>query len=81
MINKTKIAFSVAIILSAASAALAGQDDRNDRGGFVMPGSMDGVNPAYHLGWFPHYAVPNGNAGNDYGYVASPNWKHRSSRK
>jgi hypothetical protein len=54
MFTRPKIAASVAIvlgILGTASAALAGQDDRNDRGGFVMPGSMDGVNPVLHPGY------------------------------
>jgi hypothetical protein len=52
MWTKTKVAFAAALILGAASAAMAGQDDRNDRGGFVIPGSMDGVNPVYHPGYF-----------------------------
>ena len=47
MLTKTKIAVAAALILGTASAALAG--------GSVMPGSMDGVNPAYHPRWFPEY--------------------------
>jgi hypothetical protein len=71
---KSKIATSVAIvlgILGTASAALAGQDDRNDRGGFVMPGTMDGVNPVYHPGYFPSASkVANtGNAGKASGHA------------
>ena len=50
MFNKTKIAFCVAVALAGAvSGALASnENDASDRGGFVTPGSMDGVNPAYH---------------------------------
>ncbi len=41
----------------------------NDRGGFRIPGSMDGVNPAFH----PSIAGKVGRAGQAYGYVAAPN--------
>jgi hypothetical protein len=66
MFTKTKIAASVAIvlgILGTASAALAGQDDRNDRGGFVVPGSMDGVNPVLHPRHFRSASKASSNAG------------------
>jgi hypothetical protein len=46
MLTKTKIVLVAALMLGTASAALAGS---------VMPGSMDGVNPAYHPRWFPEY--------------------------
>ena len=46
MLTKTKIVLAAALMLGTASAALAGS---------VMPGSMDGVNPAYHPRWFPEY--------------------------
>jgi hypothetical protein len=46
MLTKTKIVLAAALMLGTASAALAGS---------VMPGSMDGVNPAYHPRWFPDY--------------------------
>jgi hypothetical protein len=50
MFSKTKTAFCVAIALaSAATGALASnENDPSDRGGFIVNGSMDGVNPAYH---------------------------------
>jgi hypothetical protein len=48
MVAKTKIAFVAALILGTASAALAGSENTEDRGGFVIPGSTDGVNPAFH---------------------------------
>ena len=46
MLTKTKIVLVAALMVGTASAALAGS---------VMPGSMDGVNPAYHPRWFPEY--------------------------
>jgi hypothetical protein len=46
MLAKTKIVLAAALMLGTASAALAGS---------VLPGSMDGVNPAYHPRWFPEY--------------------------
>ena len=67
MLTKTKIAFAAALILGTASAALAGQDDRNDRGGFVIPCSLDGVNPVYHPAIFDNPAV----AYSLYGFVRS----------
>ena len=47
MLTKIKLALAAVLVLGAASTALAG--------GSVMPGSMDGVNPAYHPRWFPEY--------------------------
>ena len=47
MLTKTKIALAAALMLGAGSVALAG-DQTDERGGFVIPGSMDGVNPVYH---------------------------------
>jgi hypothetical protein len=46
MLTKTKIVLAAALMLGTASAAMAGS---------VMPGSKDGVNPAYHPRWFPEY--------------------------
>ena len=69
----TKIAFAVVLIVGTASAALA-NDASEDRGGFVVPGSMDGVNPAYHSDIF-------GGGGKTNGYVASPTqWEKSHSR-
>lgn len=54
-IAKTKIALCVAIVLGgAASSALASNDNDggNETGGYVVSGSMDGVNPAYHREMF-----------------------------
>jgi hypothetical protein len=45
MFSKTKIALATALVLSSGVAALA-NDQSEERGGFVIPGSMDGVNPS-----------------------------------
>ena len=72
MLTKTKIAFAAALILgSLGSAALADQSDIS--GGSVVPGSMDGVNPAYHPGIFGNAA-----AAKAYGFVVSPKQTHRA---
>ena len=47
MFTKTKIVLVTALVLSSGLAALA-NDQTDERGGFVIPGSMDGVNPVYH---------------------------------
>src|ERR1700730_12701610 len=75
MLTKTKLALAAAVIVGTASAALANDSGENNMGGAVMPGSMDGVNPAYHPRWFPGTAH-HGNAGQAYGYVASPKKTH-----
>ena len=79
MLTKTKVALAAALIVGTASAALANDSGENNQGGFVMPGSMDGVNPVYHPGWFPGYAAQHrdtGTAGQAYGYV-TPKPTHR----
>jgi hypothetical protein len=75
MFTKTKTVLSIAIVLGAlgaVSAALAG-DQTEERGGYVLPGSTDGVNPAYH-----HDVFGNADAAKAYGFVASPSRKHRT---
>jgi hypothetical protein len=47
MLTKMKLALAAILVLGTASTALAG--------GYVLPGSMDGVNPVYHPRWFPQY--------------------------
>jgi hypothetical protein len=76
MLTKTKVALAAALIIGTASAALANDSGENNQGGFVVPGSMDGVNPAYHPRWFPGYAARNDNGGNAYGYAATPKHAH-----
>ena len=83
MFTRTKIALAAALVIGTASAALAGQPiDRTAPGGHVMPGSLDGVNPAYHPGWFPNYAN-GGNGGKAYAFVPAQkhNQTHRTSHE
>jgi hypothetical protein len=54
MVAKTKIAFVAALILGTASAALAGSENIEDRGGFLISGSTVGVNPVFHKDSFPN---------------------------
>jgi hypothetical protein len=73
MLTKTTTALVAALILSAASAALASDSGENNQGGYVLPGSRDGVNPVYHPGIFG-----NADAAKAYGFVASPKQTHRA---
>lgn len=66
MLSKTKLAFVAALILGTASAALAGSENTEDRGGFVMPCSLVGVNPVYHPRIFGDPVVAR-----EYGFVKS----------
>jgi hypothetical protein len=77
MSNKTKIALAAALILGTASAALAGNDNDEEKGGYVLPGSTSGVNPAYHPDIFgPTGSVRSGDQA--YGYVTpKPKQTHR----
>jgi hypothetical protein len=56
LMTKTKIALALALVLGGASTALA-SSDTDPSGGYVVPGSLDGVNPAYHPGIFANPAV------------------------
>jgi hypothetical protein len=76
MLTKTKIALAAALIVGTASAALAGSDRYDATGyGYVLPGSLDGVNPVYHPRIFGNPAVAR-----SYGFVQSRdgNWHVRS---
>jgi hypothetical protein len=78
--GKTLIALSIAIALGLLGAAPVAQasnenDGGNETGGFVVPGSTVGVNPAYHPGWFGK-ARNADRAGDAFGY--SPSHKHMS---
>jgi hypothetical protein len=70
--NHTRIPFAlsaaVAIgVLIGDSAAHAGsKDDGESGGGFVVPGNLDGVNPAYHPDIFGNPSVARA-----YGFVPS----------
>ena len=77
--RRTLIAISAAIalgIVGTASVAQAGDSGEN-QGGFVLPGSMVGVNPVYHPEWFGK----SGSARNAYGYGALPIHKQRPVRE
>jgi hypothetical protein len=76
--NKTFITLSFAAalgVLGVASAAASEHGDRGTHGGFVMPGSLAGVNPAYHPDIFGNPAVAS-----EYGFVQSRDgaWHVRS---
>ena len=74
--KRTLIAISAAMalgIVGAATVAQANDSGENNMGGFVIPGSTAGVNPAYHPGWFGK----SGSAGNAYGYAAVTTHKQR----
>jgi hypothetical protein len=63
--NRSFITLSLATtlgILGATSAVASEHSGRNDHGGYVIPGSLVGVNPAYHPDIF-------GNAATAYAYA------------
>jgi hypothetical protein len=77
--KRTLIAICAAValgIVGAASVAQANDSGENNMGGFVVPGSSAGVNPAYHPGWFGK----SGSAGNSYGYAVLPIHKQRTAQ-
>ncbi|HLH96040.1 MAG TPA: hypothetical protein VKW08_13085 [Xanthobacteraceae bacterium] len=60
MFTKIKIGLCAAIVLGgAASTALASNenDSGNETGGYMVPGSMEGVNPVYHRDIFGQFAT------------------------
>jgi hypothetical protein len=62
-------------VLGAASAVASEHGNRGDRGGYVIPGSLVGVNPVYHPDIFGNPAVAGA-----YGFVQSRDgvWHVRS---
>jgi hypothetical protein len=64
-------------LASTVSAFATEHDGRNHQGGFVVPGSLDGVNPAYHPEIFGNRAVAA-----SYGFVQSPDgtWRVAAPR-
>jgi hypothetical protein len=62
-------------VLGASSAVASEHGDRGDRGGFVVPGSLVGVNPVYHPDIFGNAATAYA-----YGFVRSRDgtWQVRS---
>jgi hypothetical protein len=57
MLTKSKIALAAALVLGTASAALVADSNIDPGGGYVMPGGLDGVNPAFHPGIFGNPAI------------------------
>jgi hypothetical protein len=80
MLTKTKVVLAAALMLGTASAALANDSGENNMGGYVVPGSMDGVNPAYHPRWFPGYSARHSTADEAYGYALTPKRTHHHAR-
>jgi hypothetical protein len=77
MLTKTKVVLAAALMLGTASAALAG-DQTEERGGYVLPGNTDGVNPVYHPRWFPGYATRHADTAREaYGYSPTTKQAHR----
>jgi hypothetical protein len=77
--NKTLIVISAAAalgLLAGVSTALANDSGENNQGGYVVPGSMSGVNPVYHPGLVRAAA----RAENAYGY-AIPDNQRRPTRE
>jgi hypothetical protein len=74
MLTKAGCVITTIMLIGAVPAALAG-DQTEERGGYVMPGSLDGVNPVYHPGIFGNPAVAKA-----YGFVQYPDhtWHVRS---
>jgi hypothetical protein len=74
--KKALLALSTAIVLlGAATAAQAGSRDDDESGGFVVPGSLVGVNPVYHPGIFG-----NSDAARAYGFVAPSHSQHTTHK-
>ena len=70
MFSKTKMVLAAALVLGSGVATLANDRD-GEEGGFVLSGSMDGVNPAYHPDLHAGYAAQQRKAGGSLGSVAS----------
>jgi hypothetical protein len=81
--KQTLIALSAALVLGVAGASVAQASDNNSgdyKGGFVMPGSMDGVNPALHPGWFGPHARQVTTGYGAYGFADQKKSKYLESR-
>jgi hypothetical protein len=75
--KRTLIAISAAMTLGVLGASAAqANDSGEDRGGFVVPGSMVGVNPVYHPDLFGGAGYASA-ARNAYGYAIAPVHKQR----
>jgi hypothetical protein len=80
--RKTLVALYAAVALGVVGATSVAQanEPRDEYGGYVVPGSMVGVNPVYHPGWFGKAgAVDNGR--NAYGFAPAAIQKHRPAHE
>jgi hypothetical protein len=80
--RKTLVALYAAVALGVVGAASVAQanEPRDEYGGYVVPGSMVGVNPVYHPDWFGKAgAVDNGR--NAYGFAPAAIQKHRPAHE
>ena len=77
MSTRTKIALAAALIAGMASSALA-SNENIDKGGFVVAGSTDGVNPAYHMDRLAGYAAQQSGA-QAYGLYVPAQKAHRTT--
>jgi hypothetical protein len=68
MLSKTTV-LAAALIVGFSAAALA-NDREEEQGGFLLPGSMEGVNPVFHRDWFPDHAAQRAKAGTSLGHAA-----------
>jgi hypothetical protein len=77
--SRTLIAISAAAALGilGASVAQANDSGENNQGGYVVPGSTVGVNPAYHPDWFGRSAT----ARNAYDFAAPTIQKRRPAHE
>ena len=80
--KQTLIALYAAVALGVVGAASVAQanEPRDEYGGYVVPGSMVGVNPVYHPGWFGKTNAV-GTAGNAYGFAPAAIHKHRPAHE
>ena len=74
--GKTLIALSTAIALGLLGAVSVAQasNENDERGGYVLPGSTDGVNPVYH----PELFGNGRNTGDAFGYAPISSHKHKA---
>ncbi len=78
--TKIWIALSTAIVVGLLGASVAQASNENDggneTGGYVVPGSTVGVNPAYHPGWFGKMHTDR--AGGAFGFAPLPSHTHKA---
>jgi hypothetical protein len=67
-------------IMGAASVAQASDSRDSEGGGYLVPGSMVGVNPAYHPELFGRVSTVD-TGRNAYGFAPAPVHKHRAAHE